>query len=327
MYQEPLFFIEPEKGESESRLIFAPLEVISITSASSEVQFEEGRDYRLILSGPSKLATIKRPEGSRIPTTKPTELKKLWNTSKEAFSNRTAVITYRHKGRWAGFTPVPVGIRLLRTMQKLARKEPLTISLAGDSICEGHNASGFMKMPPHQPAFGPLVAKGLEYAYGSPISFHNFGAEGWTTDHGLYIDGVVTPRPDLVIIGYGMNDLGHAEANSISANIQRIIDKLRNRLPDAELILISPMLANPEWDYPVHERFPQYRDALVKLCGEGVALADMTSLWMDLLLCKNYYELTGNGLNHPNDFGHRAYAQVILELLSTGQACNPDAAS
>ncbi|MBX7074950.1 MAG: hypothetical protein K1X71_17550 [Pirellulales bacterium] len=26
-------------------------------------------------------------------------------------------------------------------------------------------------------------------------------------------------------------------------------------------------------------------------------------------------DLTGNGLNHPNDFGHRLYAQTILALL------------
>jgi len=27
---------------------------------------------------------------------------------------------------------------------------------------------------------------------------------------------------------------------------------------------------------------------------------------------KTHHDLTGNGINHPNDFGHRLYAQVIL---------------
>jgi hypothetical protein len=27
------------------------------------------------------------------------------------------------------------------------------------------------------------------------------------------------------------------------------------------------------------------------------------------------FDLTGNGLNHPNDFGHRLYAQGVLELI------------
>jgi hypothetical protein len=28
----------------------------------------------------------------------------------------------------------------------------------------------------------------------------------------------------------------------------------------------------------------------------------------------------GNGINHPNDFGHRVYAQVILALLVGGES-------
>ncbi len=47
----------------------------------------------------------------------------------------------------------------------------------------------------------------------------------------------------------------------------------------------------------------------------GAVLADVTSLWRDVLTRKGVYALTGNGVNHPNDFGHRLYAQVILSLL------------
>jgi hypothetical protein len=47
-----------------------------------------------------------------------------------------------------------------------------------------------------------------------------------------------------------------------------------------------------------------------------VALADLTGVWTELLARKGYHDLTGNGVNHPNDFGHRLYAQVILGLLT-----------
>jgi hypothetical protein len=30
---------------------------------------------------------------------------------------------------------------------------------------------------------------------------------------------------------------------------------------------------------------------------------------------KTYLSLTGNGLNHPNDFGHRLYADVVLAVI------------
>ena len=32
------------------------------------------------------------------------------------------------------------------------------------------------------------------------------------------------------------------------------------------------------------ERFSAYRDALANLCGHGAVLADVTSLWTDLLV-------------------------------------------
>ena len=91
--------------------------------------------------------------------------------------------------------------------------------------------------------------------------------------------------------------------------------KVKEASPGAEFILVASMLPNAEWHYPTMENFPRYRDALAKLCGNGVALADMTSVWAEFLKRKKYHDITGNGLNHPNDFGHRLYAQVILGLL------------
>ncbi len=75
------------------------------------------------------------------------------------------------------------------------------------------------------------------------------------------------------------------------------------------------MLGNKDWVRLKQELFPQYRDALAELTGPGVALADLTSVWTELLKFKQDWDLTGNGVNHPNDFGHRVYAQVITALL------------
>jgi hypothetical protein len=48
---------------------------------------------------------------------------------------------------------------------------------------------------------------------------------------------------------------------------------------------------------------------------KGIAVADVTSLWTKALERKTFYDLTGNGVNHPNDFGHRLYAHVLIELF------------
>jgi lysophospholipase L1-like esterase len=160
------------------------------------------------------------------------------------------------------------------------------------------------------------VAAGLERAYGSPVSFHNFAVAGWTADHGAGdVDRIVDAKPDLVIIAYGMNDAGYADASCFGLNIGAIIEEVRRGARAAEFVLVSPMLPNPDWDYVALDRFPAYRTALSNLCGPGTVLADVTSLWSDVLLRKRFEDLTGNGLNHPNDFGHRLYAQVILTVL------------
>src|SRR5206468_3652236 len=84
----------------------------------------------------------------------------------------------------------------------------------------------------------------------------------------------------------------------------------------AEFVLVASMLGNHDWVVLHPEKLPPYRDALAKLCGPGVALADLTSIWTAFLELKHDWDQTGNGVNHPNDFGHRVYAQVIATLLT-----------
>jgi hypothetical protein len=41
----------------------------------------------------------------------------------------------------------------------------------------------------------------------------------------------------------------------------------------------------------------------------------LTSVWTNFLRRKRFLDFTGNGVNHPNDFGHRLYAEVLMGLL------------
>ncbi len=74
--------------------------------------------------------------------------------------------------------------------------------------------------------------------------------------------------------------------------------------PDAEFILVASSLPNPLWDHGHGEILKQYEQGLIKLAQKWkgkVAVADLTKLWEDVLIRKSYYDLTGNGVNHPND--------------------------
>jgi len=312
MYDESVFFIGTEGASSTASLLFAPVRVLSLHDARRETTFEEGKDYELRRDE----RTVVRLPGSRMPCTPAEDVARLICADDDAFHRRQVEVTYTHAGGWAGLTPQCDDEVVPGTIRRLRAAEPVRVALTGDSISEGYNASDFIRLPPYQAAYGALVAAGLEQAYGSPIELHNFAVAGWTSDHGLAdVERVVSANPQLVIVAYGMNDASYAAPAELAGNVSALIDQVRRSSTDAEFVIVSPMLPNPEADPRVMPRFPAYRDALAQLSGRGVVLADVTTLWTQLLARKAYYDVTGNGLNHPNDFGHRLYAQVILALL------------
>jgi acyl-CoA thioesterase-1 len=339
MYDEALFFIEENDGLVTAPLLFPPKRILSLQSATHELMFESGGDYVV----DETVGRVVRPPGSRIPFTTQDELyprgasdefsftskrgdphTHLMTAEDDLFHRRQAVITYRHKpDLWHGYAPRFAGSSLPRTWQQLIESKPVKIGVLGDSISEGYNASGFTGAPPFQPPYAQLVAAGLELAFGSTISLNNCAMAGSTSADGVWeAPRVGAEEPHLVFIAFGMNDVGYADASDFAANIVQIMATVRRHSSHTEFVLVSPMLPNPEWSYPVMERFPAYRAALANLRGPGVVLADLTSLWEGLLLRKRVHDLTGNGLNHPNDFGHRLYAQTIIGLFTPEMECD-----
>ena len=138
------------------------------------------------------------------------------------------------------------------------------------------------------------------------MNFTNHAVGGWTAAQGLKhaIDAKLgEQKPDLVIIAFGMNDVFARDAARYQKNIGGIMEAIRIESPETEFILVASMLGNEEWGMPM-EQFALHRDALKELCGPGIVLADLTAMWEELLKHKSFYDLTGNGVNHPNDFGH-----------------------
>ena len=113
------------------------------------------------------------------------------------------------------------------------------------------------------------------------------------------VEQVTRPKPDLVILAFGMNDSAGRSAEEYGTNTAAMISKIRESLPDAEFILVASMLGNRDWVLLKHDVFPQYRDQLAKLCKPGIGLADMTSVWNEFFKRKKDHDLTGNGVNHP----------------------------
>lgn len=334
MHRETLLFVERQPGTMPTAtLLFPPEKVSTVRGANCGTAYQEGRDFVLDKTA----GTLTLTAGSRIPSKRLGELYPpldspmpkigprrddpstgLLFSEGHFFHDLQVEITYTHaSATWSGDVPAFAGLRLPHTTRKLRAREPVTLALSGDSISQGYNASGFTGAPPFQPSYGQLVALGLQRAWGSKVAFHNFAIAGWEAGDGADdVARVAAVHPDLVIIAYGMNDSTSRTAAEFGSNIATIMRKIRASTPAAEFVLVASMLPNAEWALPNLARFPEYQKVLRELCGPGAVLADLTAIWSELLRRKAFHDLTGNGVNHPNDFGHRLYAQIILGLLT-----------
>jgi lysophospholipase L1-like esterase len=328
---ESLLFVSDQPGRAATAsLLFTPTGRVALTSSDGATAFLEGQDFVVDAARRS----IELVPGSRVPFVTERQLfpaapdgdafmhargnpaRRLRWAEGDTFHRLQTAATYANAGNWPGVEPASAGMDLPRTRERLAAGQPLTLTVTGDSISEGYNASGFVGAPPWQPPYASLVAAGLEQRHGVAVTLRNLAVAGTTSTDGWGVaDDVAATAPHLVLVAFGMNDAGYMEPAEYQANIARIVDTVGQRVSTAEFVLVAPMLPHPDWHYTPLERFHAYRDVLASLCGDGVGLADVTRLWADVLTRKRFCDLTGNGINHPNDFGHRLYAQCVLECL------------
>ncbi len=334
VHRESSVLLQLEKdGPITARLAYQASEILSIESASQAKKFELGKDFKL---GDDKrtLIWLGAPSNELI-------------TAEQMFPPKDAPNSYRHRignpdqnlmyfpGRWfhdrdfevtyvrEGFkspgekSQLPTSPLLPLTMQKLKSGKPLRIAVSGDSISTGLDASGTTQAPPNQPGYPELVAAQLRKSFGSEVSLTNRAVSGWSIANGVQdLDVLLESSPDLLIVAYGMNDVGRRDPNWFGQQAVIVHERAKAKLPNLEIIWVSTMLGNKEWIHTPRDMFSKYRDELVKRTGPDSALADLTAVWEELLEHKHDLDLTGNGLNHPNDFGHRLYAQAILQKLS-----------
>lgn len=336
MHGESLFFLEPNADEAATApLLFLPDEILSVVHPPTGTTFEEGRDFTL----DKEQGLLTLTPDSRIPYTTRAEFEPPVGKSGQLYRDETrdiffgagpffhnlqVEITYTHApDAWTTLGgPIPESATTLlpTVMARLGQEKSLTLCLLGDSISAGLDASSMSDSKPNTPPYGDLVAQGLEARFGTSVNYTNFSVSGKATPWGIeQAAAVAEKKPDLVIIAFGMNDAsGRMTPAQFQTNTKGIMEAIRAIHPDTAFILVASMLGNTEWKHAAGELYPQYRDALKELEGANVAIADLTSIWTTFLHRKRFVDITGNGVNHPNDFGHRVYAEVILALFGDG---------
>lgn len=281
--------------------------------APTTVVYEEGKDYQVDYA----TGQVRRLEGSRIPDYSKNQLfgvKDFDHSKYPGFGNyrEFVFVDYRYTDRF----PWPVQERqealLPRTRERLKHGEPLNVVAFGDSITAGGDATAPERIYWQQ----WLTALRARHPK-STITGVNGATGGDTTVQGLQRlqDKVLTQKPDLVLIAFGMNDQnkGSVPLDRFEANLGELVDRIRKDTP-AEIILLSSCLPNPNWHY-TSGRMPDYGRATQKVAAaKHCAFADVLTNWSAVIDRKKPEDLLANNVNHPNDFGHWIYFQVLEKL-------------
>lgn len=330
VYGEPLLFTE----KAPSLLAFAPEEILAIYNSTTGYWFRSGTDY----SWRKGDRQIRRPGISRIPCLServlypPVEESVLYPqpghnaigggphgrnlafSNYDLFARNQVEVIYRTAESFPIF-PVDNRGKLPRSRQAAKLK----VAVIGDSISCGFNSSGFLKYPPFQPGYFDQFVEALQDS-GHKVEKYNFAVDGSSSGNGLakLANDFKIFTPDLLVVAFGMNNFLNT-VKEYGKSIQEIVLQAKELHPKLEIILVASFPRNPEWyaDAP-YGPGPEFAAELKNIAAgvPSIAVADVSVAWEFMLTRKRWLDLTGNGVNHPNDFGHRLYATVVTLLFS-----------
>ena len=171
---------------------------------------------------------------------------------------------------------------------------------------------------PGQPTWAELLFHQMEEKWQSPVCFHNTSVGGVDSEWAIENSSqrAANFHPDLVILGFGMNDrCGMEEYRNKTG---RLMEAIRKVSPKTEFLLIASTLPNELAATEPHHFWAhqdEYSESLKGLEGMGVAIADIQAVQKEIGKRKRYIDITGNWLNHPNDYLARILAQVVIKTL------------
>jgi lysophospholipase L1-like esterase len=314
------------------RLLRPAARILAVRCHARDLDYQEGKDWQLEADG----TLLFLPEGSapRVPA------EELYPPKKEGVRERvfprkgggfilssegawlplrTSQVSYEAQADapWSGPRPVSALALLPRWASRISRRARLRIVLLGDSISAGANASLRIPVAPYLPSWAAQVCAALERQTGAALELVNHALGGADSAWGAKIAPDLLPQAgaDLVILAFGMNDRNRHEPAIFASHIRAMIAAAHTQHAETEILLISGMINNPEWQDET--RLYAYRDELRRIAAEtpGCACVDVTSAHAYLLQHKNYPELSGNAVNHPNDYLIRWYAWWVLGSL------------
>lgn len=263
----------------------------------------------------------------------------------KAYEYQIAVV-YEHSGVWDGFVPPCERARLPKTFEKLAKGGDFSVVYFGDSIAAGWEASGLdedvigfrrnkesgqfeqcefhltIDREPHLPCWARLMSNSLQAAFPQANIIHtNRSAGGMSTHWALRTcDELVNPhKPDLFVLAFGMNQANRSVDEFID-HTRQLIGIVTEKNPDCEVLLMSTHEPNRDAEvYKEHVLLEQEKRLYAladELPGVNIAVSPIHSTFLELYKRgKVFGDLTGNNINHPNDFSTILYAMTLDATL------------
>lgn len=339
MYNETVLLVED--GETISgKLLFAPVKVLSVRDYTLKTEYVNGQDYEIVGNVIRRLAGSTMPyltkenlAGQNIPA--PYRLVGSISNVLTDYMMMGANVVYTESPLWYGnqlsvsyvydvadidVTEYPAfdGTTLPNLMAKLEDQQTLRITAIGDSVLEGCSSSGSFDREPFMPNFMTLTQEGLSEYYGSEVLLTNLSVGGTMSAWGCNptnIADIISSAPDVLFIHFGINDCGGGTSpNAYRDNIELLILSVREALPGCEFVLLTAFAPNENAYDQI--RFEDYwkKLRLLESNHSGVKVIDLWSLSQTMLETKIFEDVTGNGINHVNDFSARVY---LMSILST----------
>lgn len=192
-------------------------------------------------------------------------------------------------------------LRLLIPVAVFSQKSPRRILFFGDSITAGHGID-------EDQAFPALIQQKID-SLDWNFKVVNGGLSGETSAGGLRrIDWMLRQPVSVFVLELGGNDgLRGIDLDATEKNLQKIIDKVKAKYPDAPIILAGmqvPPNLGPDYTEKFKDMYPE--------------LAERNSVTLIPFLLKDvggHPELNQADGIHPTARGHQIIAETVWDTL------------
>ncbi len=218
--------------------------------------------------------------------------------------------------------------KILLDRNGLEQYGPITIVAFGDSVTHGA-LNGEINY--ETVYWNRLRRKILEVRNYVPVNVINAGIGGITASGSLgrIESQVLTHRPDLIIVCFGLNDVNDPLERYLSA-LRTIFEKCL--ASGADVIFMTPNMLNtyvapdaPESHlayaavtakYQTEGRMDLYMESAVRLAEEmGVPVCDCYAKWKKLAETEDTTMLLINRINHPTPGMHELFAESLFQMI------------